>query len=185
MCGRPVFELQISEAAEPAPPPAGAPPAIPEALRKAQLPVSFGNPIARRVAFLMSLGIMLVMLIPGVIILAPLWWLVAGSGAVLLYRHLTGLSLSVRAGARLGSLTGVLAYFSLIVLMGLMFATSPHELVQAMLKQNPEASQVLNNPPALVMSVALLLVFLFAVVVGICAAGGALGARFAGRNAGV
>jgi hypothetical protein len=66
-----------------------------------------------------------------------------------------------------------------------MFATSPHELVQAMLKQNPEASQVLNNPPALVMSVALLLVFLFAVVVGICAAGGALGARFAGRNAGV
>jgi hypothetical protein len=133
----------------------------------------------------MSLGIMLVMLIPGVIILAPLWWLVAGSGAVLLYRHLTGLSLSVRAGARLGSLTGVLAYLSLIVLIGLMFATSPHELVQAMVKQNPEASQVLNNPPALVMSIGLLLVFLFAVVVGICAAGGALGARFTGRNAGV
>ena len=52
-----------------------------------------------------------------------------------------------------------------------------------MIKQNPDASQVLNNPPALVMAAGLALVILFAMVVGICAAGGALGARFASRNA--
>lgn len=136
-----------------------------------------------RVAFLMSLGIMLVTLIPEGVLLSPLWWLGGGTGGVLLYRRLTGLSLSVRGGARLGSLTGVLAFLSLVVIIGLMFATSGHEVMQTMLKQNPEASQVLNNPPALAMGIGLFLVLLFAVVVGICAAGGALGARFANRDA--
>jgi hypothetical protein len=153
------------------------------AARSAQLPVSFSNPIALRVSFLMSLGIMLVTMIPVVNFLCPVWWLVAGLGAVLLYRRLTGLSLSVKAGARLGSITGVLAFLSLVIIIALTFALTGSELFQEMIKQNPDASQVLNNPPALVMAAGLALVILFAMVVGICAAGGALGARFASRNA--
>ncbi len=153
------------------------------AARSAQLPVSFSNPIALRVAFLMSLGIMLVTMIPVVNFLCPVWWLVAGLCAVLLYRRLTGLSLSVKAGARLGSITGVLGFLSLVVIIALTFALTGNELFQEMIKQNPDASQVLNNPPALVMAAGLALVILFAMVVGICAAGGALGARFASRNA--
>jgi hypothetical protein len=190
MCGRPVFDFPaiVNEVAPPPiglrPPGAGGlPNALPDALRAAQLSVGFGNPVALRVAFLMSLGIMLLTLIPGVVILSPLWWLVAGSGGVLLYRRLTGLSLSVRAGARLGSITGVLAFLSLVVIIALMFATSGNEVFQAMVKQNPETSQVLNNPPALVVGVGLFLVLLFALVVGICAAGGALGARYVSRDA--
>lgn len=153
------------------------------AARSAQLPVSFSNPIALRVAFLMSLGIMLMTMIPVVNVLFPIWWLTAGLCAVLLYRRLTGLSLSVKAGARLGSITGVLAFLSLVIIIGLTLALTGNELFQQMIKQNPDASQVLNNPPALVMAAVLALVILFAMVVGICAAGGALGARFAGRNA--
>jgi hypothetical protein len=62
-------------------------------------------------------------------------------------------------------------------------AVGGKEVFQEVIKQNPDASQVLNNPPALAMAVILALLIMFAVVVGTCAAGGALGARFAGRNA--
>lgn len=187
LCGRPVFEPEKLVTAEaPAAPLTAFPQmALPNAggARSAQLPVSFSNPIALRVAFLMSLAIMLMTMIPVVNVLFPIWWLAAGLCAVLLYRRLTGLSLSVKAGARLGSITGVLAFLSLVIIIGLTLALTGNELFQQMIKQNPDASQVLNNPPALVMAAGLALVILFAMVVGICAAGGALGARFASRNA--
>jgi hypothetical protein len=187
LCGRPVFEPEIPFAAEPPQPPQEAFPQTGAAYGSrsglAQLPVSFRNPIALRVAFLMSLAIMLMTMIPVVNVLSPVWWLVAGSCAVLLYRRLTGLSLSVKAGARLGSITGVLAFLSLVVIIALTFAFAGNDLFKEMIKQNPDASQVLNNPPALALAAALALVILFAMVVGTCAAGGALGARFAGRNA--
>lgn len=147
------------------------------------LPVSFSNPIALRVAFLMSLITMLLTMIPIVNFLSPVWWLVAGSCAVLLYRRLTGMSLTVRAGARLGSITGVLAFVSLVVIIALTLAFTGNEFFQEMVKQNPDASQVLNNPPALALAAVFALVILFAMVVGMCTAGGALGARFANRNA--
>jgi len=183
LCGRPVFEPEKPEAGEALPPLVGALPQMAGVPRPIQLPVSFSNPIALRVAFLMSLAIMLMTMIPVVNVLSPIWWLVAGLCAVLLYRRLTGLSLSVKAGARLGSITGVLAFLSLVVIIALTLALTGNELFQEMIKQNPDASQVLNNPPALVMAAAVALVILFAMVVGMCAAGGALGARFAGRNA--
>jgi len=131
----------------------------------------------------MSLATMLMTMIPVVNFLSPVWWLVAGSCAVLLYRRLTGFSLSVKAGARLGSITGVLAFLSLLVIIALTLALTGNEFAQEMLKQNPDASQVLNSPGALVTVSVLALLILFAVVVGMCAAGGALGARFANRNA--
>jgi hypothetical protein len=178
-----VFEPEKLEAADAPAASLNALPPTAGVSRPLQLPVSFSNPIALRVAFLMSLAIMLMTMIPVVNVLSPVWWLAAGLCAVLLYRRLTGLSLSVKAGARLGSITGVLAFLSLLVIIALTFALSGNDLFQEMIKQNPDASQVLNNPPALVMAAALALVILFAMVVGICAAGGALGARFASRNA--
>ena len=146
-------------------------------------PVGFGNPVALRVAFLMSLAVMLTTMIPIVNVFSPLWWLGAGLCAVLLYRRLTGMSLSVRAGARLGSITGVLAFVSVVVIIAITVALSGSELFQEVRRQNPNAYQVLNNTPALVFAVSLALLFFFAMIVGICAAGGALGARFASRNA--
>ena len=194
MCGRPVFEPETPEPA-PAPVDAGFNAGLPQMGfaqagaasgargAAAPLPVSFSNPVALRVAFLMSLATMLLTMIPVVNFLSPVWWMVAGSCAVLLYRRLTGLSLSVKAGARLGSITGVLAFLSLVVIIALTVALTGNQLFQEMIKQNPDASEVLNNPPALAMAAALALVILFAMVVGMCTAGGALGARFANRNA--
>lgn len=163
------------------PEPAPVLPQIPAA--RAPLPVSFSNPVALRVAFLMSLITMLLTMIPIVNFLSPIWWLVAGSCAVLLYRRLTGMQLTVRAGARLGSITGILAFVSLVVIIALTLAFTGNQFFQEMVKQNPDASQVLNNPPALALAAVFALVILFAMVVGMCTAGGALGARFANRNA--
>src|SRR5437588_5916791 len=97
-CARPTRESE--QAAEAPPAPAAAQSTL--QARIAQIPVNFRNPVARRVAFLISLAIMLLTMIPVVNLLSVLG---AGWGAVLLYRRLTGLSLSVRAGARLGSIT--------------------------------------------------------------------------------
>lgn len=182
LCGRPVFEPEIPEVAEatPAPPQIPFSPTGPRAITTA-LPVTFSNPVALRVAFLMSLGVMMMTIIQ--VVLSPIWWLVAGLCAVPLYRRMTGLSLSVKAGARLGSITGVLAFLSLVVIIGLAFALRGRDFYQEMIKQNPDVSQVLNNPPALAFGVVMFLLLLFAMVVGMCAAGGALGARFVNRNA--
>src|SRR5438874_1207784 len=74
LCGRPVFETEAAEPAEPAAPVVQLPSSLPAAAaRAAQLPVSFSNPIALRVAFLMSLGILMTEMIPGLDLLFLVW----------------------------------------------------------------------------------------------------------------
>jgi hypothetical protein len=146
------------------------------------LPVSFRNPIALRVAFLMSLAIMLIEMIPVLNIFVVGWWLAAGWGAVLLYRRITGLSLSVVAGARLGSITGVLTFVSTAVLLTLTMVFAGKQFLDQLIQQDPRMTQVVNDPPMLAAVFLVLLVVLFSLVVGICAAGGALGARFSARK---
>jgi len=149
---------------------------------RAPLPVSFGNPVALRIAFLMSLVLMVLEMIPGLNLLFLVWWLAAGFSGVLLYRRLTGLVLSVRAGARLGSITGILTFVSMAVIFALTMVFMGNDLFQQMVKQDPQMKEVVNNPPAMAALFILVLAIIFAMVVGTCAAGGALGARFAGRD---
>ncbi len=183
MCGRPVFEPEIPETAEtPARPALPQPSAAAALSRAAPLPVSFSNPVAVRAAILMSLAVMFAGMIPGVQLLVPVWWLAAGWCAVLLYRRLTGLALSVRSGARLGSITGVLTFLGMLIVMALTMLAMGKDFVREMARQDPQITEVLNDPPALALALAVVLVFIFALVVGACAAGGALGARFAGRH---
>jgi hypothetical protein len=175
-CGRPVFpEVNIveepSHAAQTAPKPQPAP--------KQPVPVGFGNPIALRIAFLMSIAIMVLEMIPILQILFIVWCLIAGWGAVRLYRRITGFALSPSSGARLGSITGVLTFLSLAIVMALAMLFNGKELIQQMVRQNPEVSQVVNNPTALAFGFLFGLLILFAMVVGFCAAGGALSARWA------
>ena len=193
-CGRPTFESPVSLAEE-TPLPA---PSLPSAAQSAgasmqsafraaaaaagPLPVNFRNPVALRVAFLMSVGIILIEMIPGVQLFLVLWWLAAGWGAVFLYRRLTGFALSVRGGAQLGSITGILIFLGMAVIIAFTVLATGNELFQQMVKQNPQISTVLNDPPELAAGVLLLICIMFAMVVGTCAAGGALGARFAGRG---
>jgi len=172
--------MAAAEAPPPPPPPAELTPQE----RLAKVPVGFGNPVALRVAFIMSLSIMLLQMIPGLSLLFLVWWLGAGWGAVLLYKRLTGLALSVQAGARLGSITGILAFIAMTVVMALTMAVAGTQLLEAMVKQTPEMQQVVNDPPTLAGVFLVVLVVIFCMVVGVCAAGGALGARYIARRAG-
>lgn len=178
-CGRPTTETEFIEA----PPPMPAPqPTFQQKL--AQLPVSFSNPIALRVGFLMSLGIMFLDLIPGLNVLFLLWWLGGGWCGVLLYRKLTGSALSVSAGARLGSITGVLAFVSMAIVFTLTVAFAGKQMFEPLLQQDPSMAKFVNDPPMLAAAFLFGLFFLFTLVVGVCAAGGALGARFTGARSG-
>jgi hypothetical protein len=182
-CGRDLRPAEPS--VEVAQEPVLATPAVAEAApaaARAPLPVSFANPVALRIGFLMSLALMVLEMIPGLNVLFLIWWLGAGFCGVLLYRRLTGLVLSVRAGARLGSITGVLTFVSMAVIFALTMVFMGKDLFQQMVKQDPRMSEVIDNPPAMAGLFLMVLAIIFAMVVGTCAAGGALGARFAGRD---
>jgi hypothetical protein len=181
-CGRPTSEPAVVEEtpAEPVSPPVAAPES--PRLRAAALPVSFSNPIALRVALLMSVAIIPIELTPFLNMLTFLWWLGAGWCAVLLYRRLTGSVLTVRAGARLGSITGVLTFLGYAIGITVTVSLAGKQLFEQMAKQNPDLKQVVNDPPMLFAALIMALAFLFAVVVALCAAGGALGARYAIRK---
>jgi hypothetical protein len=179
-CGRPIHELTPAQQEELFPAPPAPPPAepVPLIVQVRSLPIGFANPIALRVAFLMSLGIMLMSMLPYVNYLFFGWWLLAGWGGVRLYRRLTGLTLTVRAGAHLGFLTGLFAFLSMAVVFSLTMASSTgREMLDQMVRQDPRMSEVVNNPAMLGSVLLMVLIMFFAMVVGICAAGGALGAR--------
>jgi hypothetical protein len=181
MCGRPVFDdpaAEVTPVVREAPPPQSAP-----APRASSPPVGFGNPIALRVAALMSLGTMFVEMIPIVNLLFAVWGVAGGWCAVLLYRRLTGFSLGVKAGARLGSITGVLTFLSLLVISILTLTVGGQSQdVFKQIKQDPQMAQLLNDPATMVAVFLFALVIMFAIVVGTCAAGGALGARYVNRS---
>ena len=179
-CGRPVHELTPAQQEELFPTPPTPPPPAPAILIAPQpLPIGFANPIALRVAILMSMGIMLVSMLPYVNYLFFAWWLLAGWGGVRLYRRLTGLRLTVAAGARLGSLTGLFAFVIMAIFFSLTMASAAgRDMLDQMVKQDPRMSEVVSNPTMLGSVLLMVLIMVFAMVVGICAAGGALGAKF-------
>lgn len=181
LCGRPVFDFGIVETAEtaapaPTPPPAAATP------RSGPVPVGFSNPVAMRISIVMSLATMLIEMIPGVNLLMIVWVLAAGWCAVVLYRRTTGYALSVGAGARLGSITGILTFLSLLVIVTVTVAIMGKQAFEEQFRRDPQVSQVLNDPALMAATFLVALVILFAVVVGTCAAGGALGARYIRRH---
>jgi hypothetical protein len=181
MCGRPVFEDATPEVTQTLRPPI--PLQSAPAPRSGSPPVGFGNPVALRVAILMSLGTMFVEMIPVVNWLFAVWGVAGGWCAVLLYRRLTGFALGIRAGARLGSITGVLTFVSLLVISTLTLTVGGQsQEVFKQLRQDPQTAQIINEPAALAVVFLFALAVMFAIVVGTCAAGGALGARYVNRS---
>jgi len=191
MCGRPLFEDAVSGDAAPdvtqilrqALPSQPSPSQFPATPRSVSPPVGFGNPVALRVAVLMSLGTMFFEMIPVVQILFVVWGVAGGWCAVLLYRRLTGFALDIRAGARLGSITGVLTFASLLAINTLFLTVGGQSQdIFKQFRQDPQMAQVLNDPPMLVAVFVFALAIMFVIVVGTCAAGGALGARHVTRS---
>jgi hypothetical protein len=174
-CGRPTWE---DPTVETAPPPAPPQPSLQTKLQ--QLPVNFSNPVALRVALLMAVATVPVEMVFGVLFVV--WWLAAGWCAVLLYQRLTGSVLSVNAGARLGTITGVLTFLGCAIGFTILIAVSGKQFFDEMAKQNPNVSKIVNDPPELFAFLVFMLVIFCVLAIGCCAAGGALGAKFARRR---
>ncbi|MFN7994230.1 MAG: zinc ribbon domain-containing protein [Bryobacteraceae bacterium] len=155
--------------------------------------VSFHNPIAVRIGLMMaSIAALLTMLLLfGFVI----WWVSAGFFSVYLYRRRTGEVLSVSGGLRMGWLTGVLTFVIMTVLMTMGFVAAAlqsgglgafyAELLRS--RQFNEATiqetvRAMNNPSMLATGIILTLIFTFAMITVFCTAGGALGAKLAGKQ---
>ena len=177
-CGKAQRELVETE--PPAPPPQVSALPPPPAPTAAPLP-TFRNPVALRIALMIAVFATFLSFLP------YLNWLAAGYFAAFFYRRRTGSRLNLGAGVRMGWITGVLifaitaALFTAFVV--LFNASSGNAVFQAQIKSmtDPrvqEMLKIIQNRS----DVAFLLMQLFVFVTCLSMAGGALGAKMAGRN---
>jgi hypothetical protein len=181
-CGKPQREeIEVEQ------PPAAPIFVIAEPIAKPVAP-SFHNPIAVRVGlFVASITAILCLLLPfGFVI----WLPSAGFIAVYLFSRRTGQSLSVRGGARMGWMAGIMSFaiFTVVFTVGTVaIANQPGGLAEAFreaLRSRPvpqqqmnEALQVLATPAGQASVYIFALLFSFMVTSVFCTAGGALGAK--------
>ncbi|HKW98325.1 MAG TPA: zinc ribbon domain-containing protein [Bryobacteraceae bacterium] len=182
-CGKPQRDEPVFEPPPPAIPEISAPP-VP-----APVPLSFRNPIAIRVGFLTAALLCLLMVIPGVNYASILWLLGGGYFSVWIYKRRTGQRLSVRGGARMGWITGVISFALLALLFTLSLAAIQRaggfSVIQDRLKDFAvqqssieEAAKLLQSPVEILKS----LLVLFVVMTLTCTAGGALGAKMLSKD---
>ena len=149
---------------------------------------SFHHPVAVRIGLLVaSVATLLFLAIPfGFVI----WLPAAGFISVYLFRRRTGQTLSVRAGARMGWIAGILSFLILTVLFTMNavalasrpggLAASFKEELQARSMPSDQLDAVMRLLASPVNQALLYLVFLlilFTVIAVFCTAGGALGAK--------
>jgi hypothetical protein len=180
-CGKPQREIPVEQPPEPPPLNFVAPVAAP-------LAPSFHHPVAVRVGlFVASVAALLCLALPfGFVI----WLPSAGFTSVYLFSRRTGQSLSVRSGARMGWIAGILSFaiFTVLFTVGTVaIANQPGGLQEAFreaLKSRPipqeqleDALKVLMNPVGEAFVYIFALLFSFMVTSVFCTAGGALGAK--------
>jgi hypothetical protein len=189
-CGKPQRELAVEPEEEvitdfttaPAIPEAPPPPPAP-------LPLNFHNPIAVRVAATVALIATLLSWIPA---LNVVLWVAAGFAAVYLYRRRTGAFLNIRAGVRLGWITGVLMFAITTVIFTLtVIPTAANGGIATLFKQQfknasdpnvQEALRMLETGPGMATILLATLFMLFCFITLLAMAGGALGAKMVGSG---
>ena len=186
-CGKPQREEPVaatiaSEAAAPPPLPAG-PPAVP------LFPLGFRNPTAVRVGLLAAALLCLTMMIPGVNYAFVVWWVGAGYFSVWIYKRRTGQRLTVRGGAHMGWITGVLSCVLLSLLFAFIMAAIQRvggigalkdQLRDLAIDQKTidEFVRRFQNPVEVLRSLA----EMFLMMMLFCVAGGALGAKLLSKD---
>jgi len=186
-CGKPQREEPVaatiaSEAAAPPPLPAG-PPAVP------LVPLGFRNPTAVRVGLLAAALLCLTMMIPGVNYAFVVWWVGAGYFSVWIYKRRTGQRLTVRGGAHMGWITGVLSCVLLSLLFAFIMAAIQRvggigalkdQLRDLAIDQKTidEFVRRFQNPVEVLRSLA----EMFLMMMLFCVAGGALGAKLLSKD---
>jgi hypothetical protein len=187
-CGKPQREVL-----EPEPEPeivvdVVAAPAVPD-VAPAALPLNFHNPVAVRVAFTVALIATLLSWIPA---LNVILWVAAGFFAVYLYRRRTGVFLNVRAGVRLGWITGVLMFVITTVIFTLtVIPAAANGGIATLFKSQfknasdpnvQEALRMLETGPGVATILLATLFMLFCFITLLAMAGGALGAKLVGSK---
>lgn len=155
--------------------------------------ISFSNGPAVRIGFFAALITVPLIVIPGPFQFPRLVaaFVIAGFLAVFFYVRRTGQKLSLRAGARMGWITGVFSFtiFTAVFTIS-MVALSTQGDIATVLKQqlppnDPRAEQfldLLNKPSEMALQMLMGLLFFFVIVTLLPAIGGALGAKFLTRE---
>ena len=190
-CGKPQREEDMP------PPPAAVELELPPQPVRILLPEapSFHNPIAVRIGLLAASAAALLNMLPVLSYGFVIWLVAAGFFSVYLYQRRTRAILSVRQGARMGWITGVISFaisavfftLSMISLSGHNggLATLYRERLQGMAMPEQsvqEALRILESPAGLTITILGSLCFVFVMVTLICTAGGALGAKILDRE---
>lgn len=180
----------------PEPPAESVPEVTPSPVAPAAAPVdpqspalNFHNLVAVRIAFVIAPVAFLLSWIPA---LNLVLWIAAGFLAVFFHRRRTGDLLNVRAGVRLGWITGVIMFAITTVIFTLTVVPLAvnggiANLFRQQLK-NPtdpnvqEALRMLETAPGMATVLLVMLFMLFVFITMLSMAGGALGAKFVSRS---
>ncbi|MBZ5575821.1 MAG: zinc ribbon domain-containing protein [Acidobacteriia bacterium] len=185
-CGKPQRDIPIVELE----PPIVAPlPELPPVVVTQALPLNFHNPVAVRIAFIVAMVTALLSWLP---LVNLVMWVAAGFFAVFFYRRRTGALLSVRAGVRMGWMTGVLSFAITIVIftatvLPQALSGGIAQIFQSQFKNatDPnvqEALKMFESGGGLAFLLVLTLFMLFVFITGLSVAGGALGAKVVGQD---
>lgn len=174
-CGKPQREIVEPEPQAPEPQVI----ALPPPPTAAPLP-TFRNPVALRIALMVAIAAMFLNWLP------LINWLGAGFFAVFFYRRKTRHFMDVSAGVRMGWMTGVLMFAMWSVIFTALGMTGKFSaLIKEQMKSLPandpyvqQLSAALQNPTGIL--IMLVMAFMFITVLSM--AGGALGAKLAGRD---
>jgi len=153
------------------------------------VPVGFRNPVALRVGLLAAVLLSLTMMIPGVNYAFFVWWLAAGYFSVWIYKRRTGQRLTIRGGAHMGWITGVLSCVLLSLLFAFVLAALERAGGVGAIKDQlrdfaidqktiDEAVKRFENPVEALRSLA----GMFLMMTLFCVAGGALGAKILSKD---
>jgi hypothetical protein len=187
-CGKPQREVVapepevttgvvVTDVEPPAPPPAPPP------------RLNFHDPVAVRIGFTVALIATLLSWIPA---LNLILWVAAGFAAVYLYRRRTGVFLNVRAGVRLGWITGVLMFvITTVIFTVTVIPAAANGGIATLFRQQfknasdpnvQEALRMLETAPGIATILLATLFMLFCFITLLAMAGGALGAKMVGSK---
>lgn len=196
-CGKPQRDEAIAEAALAASQrPAGSSQGLAGAIEApAPATLNFNNPVALRAGLFAASIAALLCYVPYINWLFVIWLVAAGFLSVFLFRRRTGQILTVRGGARMGWITGVLSFGILTILLTVSillvatrsggFAAMYREQVQRMAVQPQDmrqALEILQSPGGVALILLFLVFMIFVITTSACTVGGALGAKVLGKD---
>jgi hypothetical protein len=180
-CGKPQREIV---SVEPPPEPVEFNPP-PPSVRPEPAPLNFHNPVALRIAAVVAASATILSFV-----LPFVNWLAGGFFVVLFYRRRTGSLLNVRAGMRLGWITGVLAFVPSALVFAIeglpRLGPTIEQQMKSLQGQDPamvqQMTQFFQSPPGLAAAAMFSLGAMFVLITMLSMAGGALGAKVIGHN---